>query len=67
MSPDQWKVVLGKADATHRSAEEAAADCIISYLAGYPARSKWRAKDTRQLADALVAYAQLLQEAGVTP
>ena len=56
---------LGTANATHCSAEEAAASVILNSLAGYNHRSKHRAADLQRIESAIVAYAKLLQDAGV--
>lgn len=54
-------------DATHISAEEAIAQSIIRDLDGYDTGTGtgWRNADAKFLANALVAYAQILQEHGV--
>jgi hypothetical protein len=51
-------------DATHISAEEAIAHSIIRDLDGYDTGSGWRNADAKFLANALVAYAQILQDHG---
>lgn len=47
------------------SAEEAIAQRVISDLWGYSHNSKHRVQDATSLANALIAYARLLQESGV--
>ena len=66
MSRTQWIERIGKADATHCSAEIAAADTILTNLQGYRRNSTRRWQDTQELAAALEAYAILLQRHGVT-
>lgn len=63
---NDWITIFGKLPAPD-SAEEAIANRIIADLWGYDHNgSKWRSQDAVSLANALVAYARLLQEAGVT-
>lgn len=59
------KKQFGDLDATHVSAEEAIASRLLRDLDGYDTGSGWMAADTAFLANALVAYARLLQEHGV--
>jgi hypothetical protein len=52
-------------DATHMSAEEAIAQSILRDLDGYVSDSGWFNADGKLLANALVAFAQILQDHGV--
>jgi len=61
---EKWKDIFSVLPAPH-SAEEAIAQRIIGDMVGYKHNSKYRSDDAKSLANALVAYAQLLQEYGV--
>jgi selenocysteine-specific translation elongation factor len=68
---DNWIVVIANADATHEGDAQAAARRILNDLTGYP-HSHNRSyinnieDDVKQLANAMQAYARLLQQSGVT-
>lgn len=61
---EQWREVFSRLPAP-QSAELAIANRLISDLLGYRKNSIYREIDAENLATALVAYAQLLQEHGV--
>lgn len=61
-----WATAIGNADASDCGDATAAARRIIADLYGYNHKSKHRANDTAELANAIQAYALLLQKAGVT-
>lgn len=56
----EWKELLGKADATHESAERAAARCILNKCAGF-----FCDDDVIEVATALQAWEELLVDHGV--
>jgi len=64
---DTLKTTLGNLDATHISAEHAAAQYILNHLAGYRSNAKLSSQiaDRKFLETALQAYAKLVQEYGV--
>jgi hypothetical protein len=59
-----WTLMIGRAPASNGDAE-AAARRIIDEIYGYPSRSKHKDHDVAELANALVAYAALLQHHGI--
>lgn len=61
---EQWLEIFAKLPAPN-SAEEAIAQRILSDMWGYRHNSQHRAGDAEGLANALIAYAKLLQEHGV--
>ena len=61
---EQWIEIFGKLPAPG-SAEEAMAQRILADMWGYRHSSKHRAGDAQGLANALIAYARMLQKAGV--
>jgi hypothetical protein len=66
-SIETWVEILSKLDATHCSAEAAAATRIIGDLIGYRHTSKNRARDEQELANAMQAYARMCVDAGLRP
>lgn len=66
-SIDDWMIILGRQDATHSSAEIAAANRIIGDLVGYQRSSRHRQRDAKELANAMQAYARMCIDAGLRP
>lgn len=62
---EQWTEIFSRLDATTVSAEQAIANRILGDLSGYRINSQHRARDNMDLANALQAYARLVQEAGL--
>ena len=61
----QWAEILGNCNATNCGSAQAAANRILGDLVGYRHTSQHRAADIEQLANALEAYALLVQRAGL--
>ena len=61
----QWIEILGKTNASHCSAGFAAATCILGNIVGYNFKSLNRIQDAHELANALEAYATMIQQVGV--
>ena len=65
-SVDVWGEILGMLGAPAESAPEyICAQRILGDLVGYQHRNRHRDRDARELANALEAYAKMLQDAGV--
>lgn len=64
-SVEQWMEIMRRMDVPAQARPEAAvADRILGDLVGYSHRSKNRTRDGGELANAMLAYARLMKEAG---
>ena len=67
-SVETWIEIFGKLPSPlTETAEFSMANRIIGDLVGYRHTSKHRQEDVKNLANAMIAYARLLQQHNVTP
>lgn len=63
----EWIDVIGNADATNYEGDaSAAARRILADLMGYRISDKHHANDVKELANAIQAYAKMINDAGIT-
>ena len=63
---ENWMEIFGKLPSPlTESAEYSIAQRVIGDLAGYRHTSKWRGDDAKGLANAMIAYARMCQEANL--